>query len=417
MKFLVSADETGNVKEVHCSRGVDTSVKDGKQPLLVQTFLQTGDHTNVRNRVIKFKNYNHTWFIAARLGGFVSIYDLASESAECDLLHTYALPVESTDKPSSIVTQEEHNFLMVAFESGSVFIIYFKDNEFSFEPLRLQLREDLSDSQKLTAFVASPYSPGVFACGGRNTDLQVIRMFGANKKFKEADFKDAKNWKIKVLFEAENVEPDHLGIECPIWISQILFHKDSPKKGYRLITATRHGHIRIYNTIEDQEPVGSYKVSERPILTMAYANEDQDQVIITDNHTFVVRMSLVDVDAKAERIVSASAGTFYRPSLKMLGKYSEGGNTGAILDMEVSLDANIVAFGGLDRYLRVFDISSRKLLSKVYMGTQISCLEIMDDEDDDEADVDPETKEEEEFWDKLDDASDTKVVKKRKVEE
>ena len=145
---------------------------------------------------------------------------------------------------------------------------------------------------------------------------------------------------------------------------------------------------------------------------MNFATEAQHQVIVTDKHTFVARLSLVEVNAKGQRIVSASAGTFYRPTLKVLGKYTEGGNTGAIFGVDISLDANIVAFGGLDRYLRVFDITSRKLLCKVYLGTQVSCLEIMDDADDDEAN---EAREDDEVWNQLA-STDEKAVKKQKIE-
>lgn len=410
MRLLVSADETGNIKELYTSRGVDTSIKGGKQPKLVQNFLLTGDHTNVRHRVSCFKQYKHNWLIAARLSGFISIYDLASESSECALLHTYDLPVEALDRPINIINFEDHDFTMIAFESGSVFVIHFKDDGFLFEPLQLKLRQNPDEPKPLGDFIAHPTSFGVFACGGRKTDLQVIRLFAARKKFKESDFTSADKWQPKILFEAENVEPDHLGIECPIAISKILFQ--TSKKGYRLVTATRTGHIRKYDSNEDTEPIGSYKVCDKAILSLKFANEDEDLIIISDQHTFVVKLSLVEIDAKAQRIVSASAGTFWKSSLKLLGKYSEGGNTGAIYGVDVSFDANIVAFGGLDRYLRVFDINSRKLLSKVYLGTQISCLEIMDDEDDEEeTEETQEAKEEEEFWDKLEEPE----SKKRKV--
>lgn len=411
MRFLVSADETGSIKELYASRGVDTSKKESILPKLLQNFLQPGEHSNVRNRVVHFRQYNHSWLVATRFGGMVSIYDLASETAECLLLHTYALPVDSLDRPISLLTFEEHEFIMVAFESGVLFVIRL-DATFLRPPLRLQVCDNSKNTKPLCAFVANPYAAGVFAYGGKETDLKVIRMFLASRKFEDSDFSDAACWKTKVLFAAENVEPDHLGIVCPIDISAILFQKEAPKKGFCLVTATKTGHIHKYNTVEDQVPIGSYKVCENPILTMNFATEAQHQVIVTDKHTFVARLSLVEVNAKGQRIVSASAGTFYRPTLKVLGKYTEGGNTGAIFGVDISLDANIVAFGGLDRYLRVFDITSRKLLCKVYLGTQVSCLEIMDDADDDEAN---EAREDDEVWNQLGSA-DEKAVKKPKIE-
>ena len=96
MRFFVSADETGNVKEVVCSRGTDTSVKDGQKPELVQSILQKDETTNVKNRIIDMIVYQEKFLIASRLGGLVSVYELfgSSEVPEENykLLHTYKLP-------------------------------------------------------------------------------------------------------------------------------------------------------------------------------------------------------------------------------------------------------------------------------------------------------------------------------------
>lgn len=417
-KILATADETGNIKETICSRGTDTSKKDGIQPESVTNLLQTSEVTNVKNRIVDLKVLDR-WIIATRLGGCVSIYDNygASEVPEENykLSHSYNLPTESNDKPVALVTFEESDFIMVAFESSVVYVIYLNNGLFDFEPIPVTLpaRQD-KNASTLSAFVANPYSRGIFATGGKDNDLQVLKLFGKNKKFSSLDFKSAKSWAPKILFQAENVEPDHLGLDVPIWISKILFCEAAPKKGFRLVTATRHGHIRKYDTEEDEEPIATYKVCEKPIISLIFATQAQDEIIICDTHTFVARLSLTKVDAKAQRIVSASAGTFYKPSLKLLGKYSEGGNTGAVHGIDASLETGVVAMGGLDRYLRVFDIQSRALVLKVYLGTQINAVTIILSTEVEDEEKKREVEEEEEFWNELDEKKETSTIQKKK---
>lgn len=426
MRFFVSSDETGNIKEVICASGVDTSKKDSTQPELVNNILQTSDLTNVKNRIVHMATFEEKWIVTTRLGGFVTVYDMynSSENSEenYSMSHKYKLPVDNGDKPVALIKFEKHDYVMVAFESSVVFVIYFNGGKFDVEPISFSIpvrqEKETEETTTLTAFVQHPYIPDIFASGGKNNDLQVLKIFNTNKKRTAKAFNSSNEWKVEVVFLADNVEPDHLGIEAPIWISNILFCKDTPRKGYKLITSTRYGNVRKYDTLEDTEPTGSYKVCDKPIVTLNFATENQDEIIISDTHTFVARLSLTKIDAKAQRIVSASAGTFYKPGLKLLGKYSEGGNTGAIHGVDVDLSTGIVVFGGLDRYLRVFNITTRALIMKVYLGTQISSLIILDSSNanelnekkrDLEADDD-----DEKFWNDLDHESKPAPIIKKK---
>ncbi|KAM9899873.1 hypothetical protein OXX79_005470 [Metschnikowia pulcherrima] len=421
MRFFVSADEIGNIKEVVCTRGTDTSKKDGQQPEQVQNLLQKDELTAVKTRIVGLKTFEEKWIIASRRGGYLNVYELfgSSEIAEENykLLHTYKFDVEPKDVPVSLEISEEKDLAFVAFESGKLFIVYFNGGKFNVAPKMLELPPRQTEKPStVNAFVANPYVAGIFAYGGKDNDLQIIRLFDAAATFSEPEF--ASSFKLKTLFKADNVEPDHLDLEVPIWITKILFFKGDSKKKFRLVTATNYGHIRKYDTAEDKEPTDSYKVCDRAIVSLVFGSQAQDNIIITDTHTFVAKMSLTQVDKKAHKIISASAGTFWKPSLKLLGKYSEGGNTGAVYGVDTSLGAGLVAFGGLDRYLRVFDIDSRKLVSKVYLGTQISAIKLLEGSDGNEEEENEEEAENDEFWNELDEGkeaeSEAPVLKKRK---
>ncbi|QRG40392.1 hypothetical protein FDK38_004862 [Candidozyma auris] len=425
MKFLVSSDETGNLKEVVCAEGTDTSSKEAIQPELVRSILTQSDYTNVRTRITHMTVVKDI-LVTARMGGIVNFYSIsADESHEYGAtLQTYKLNCDEGSNPVSLIHLEALGCLMVALDSAEVFVLSIEGGQTEIPvSLRLPGRSG-KNSQPISVFVQNPYEPGIFAYGGKCNDLQVVKLFDKKRMKNGAKiFNSGSRVTPEVVFQAENVEPDHLGLDVPVWITGILFQKNAGKKGFKMVTSTGYGQIRLYDTSLEEEPIGSYKICEKPIRVLQFATDHEDEVIVADSHNFVARVSLFKVDAKAERIVSASAGTFYKPSLKILGKYSKGGNTGAINSIARSPSRNVVATGGLDRYLRVFDVQTRNLLAKVYLGTQISSLLFIEDDglsnlDRDQAESALEDQNDDEIWEQLDHNAgsddDLKITKRRR---
>ena len=84
-----------------------------------------------------------------------------------------------------------------------------------------------------------------------------------------------------------------------------------------------------------------------------------------------------------------------------MGKYQEGGNTGAIFGVLCFKDT-FVATGGLDRYLRVYDLETREMVSKVYMGSQIADILFLEGEEEEESEEEVDEEEENNaLWDEL----------------
>lgn len=422
MRFLVSADETGNVKEVICSSGTDTSQKDALQPELIRSVLEDSDRLTVKTRIRLMRIMKDNVLLAARIGGYVDFYDVSDRSSDNfgKLLRSVGLGCEKGAKPIALELNESLGIAMVALESSDLYIISI--NEADSAPITIKLPGRTPEATSISAFTSNAARPGVFAYGGKDNDLQIIKLYDENQvKKKGFKFADAGSWKPKVLFKAENVEPDHLGLDVPIWVTGILFQKSTGSKHFKLVTSTWYGHIRKYDTLSDEEPIASYKVCEKPITNLRFATDSEEDIIITDTHTYVAKLSLIKVDAKAVRIVSASAGTFYRPSLKVLGRYSQGGNTGAINSVEHSPASEIVATGGLDRYLRVFDVKTRNLLAKVYVGTQISSIVFIEDDsllNSEKEAAEIEQQQEDELWEQLEDKKEVDdkplITKKRR---
>ncbi|ODV81990.1 uncharacterized protein CANTADRAFT_24693 [Suhomyces tanzawaensis NRRL Y-17324] len=418
MKFIVAADDTGSLKEVICSRGTDTSKQDAVQPKSIKNYrVDTGN--SFRNKITKLVNFQSTYLIGARVGGEVSIYDLVNEEEtpeeeKYSLLHTYKLDVDQKDKPVSLIKLSPLDSILIAFESSKVFIIHFQGDEFDYAPIPVTL----PSTKSINAFVANPNVEGVFAYGGQENDLQIIKLY--EQPATGLMFNDKVEFKPKVLFNAKNVKNDHLDLRVPVWISNILFLKDAPTPdAYKVLTSTRYGQLRIYDTTHGRRPVKDYKICEKAIVAMTFGDEQQESVIVTDVHNLIGKYSLIKEDEKALKIHSASAGDVVRPVLKLLGKFSQGGNTGATHALENAEDEVLVA-GGLDRYLRVFDIETRDILAKVYLGVEVLSV-LVDDLEDEEEEVEEgaekkitiqrkrrrdiekaEESDEEEMWSKLD---------------
>lgn len=418
MRILASADEIGNVKEIICQKGTDTSLKNGQQPTSISVLLQNSEVSSVRHRIFDMVLLKSKRLVALRHGGFVTFDGIDLDEGAESSSHLLKLPLEDPeDKPIALLYLQEHNSVLAAFQSGAAYIIKIEENLLNLEPIAIMLPKSKTEKEPsfLSAIVQNPNDLGIFATGGKNSDLIVFRLF-RTKDIENLDL-HALDCKPKVLFRAENVEPDHLGLEQPVWIRKILFSKSSTSRHFRLITATHYGQIRIYESKEDAEPIGSYKVNDKPLISLKFAGESEEDIVVSDTHTFVARLSLIQINKKAQKIISASAGIFYKPSLKLLGKFSEGGNTGAIHGVDVNNEESLIACAGLDRYLRVFDVQSRKLLAKVYLGVQVSSVIIVDPTDQSTQSAEFEAPEEDEFWNNLprkETVQEEPVIKKRK---
>ncbi|KAI3403718.1 NSA1 [Candida oxycetoniae] len=414
MKVLVSSDDTGGAKLAIFKRGTDTSKQDAIQPEAITNCL-IQPYSNYGSRIIHLLNYNYQYLIASRYGGILSIFDFeekeekendkankddANEETLFEHLHDYRIPVEKDDKPVALVKAEKLDSVFVAYESGKVFVIYIGD--FKFEPLLI----NLSNSGPISAFTNNPRRENVFAYGGKENDLQIVELYDAKVNstiFKKEDYRLV--FSPKTIFKAKNVKNDHLNLRVPIWITNVLFFSDKKEgscKHYNLITSTRYGQLRIYDTAHGRRPIKDFQVAEKPIVTLTFASEEENEVIVTDTHNMIAKYSLTQIDDKAFKTNSASAGNIIKPVPKLLGKFT-GGNTGATFGVQIHEE--LATFAGLDRYLRVFDLDTRQVLAKVYLGVEASSLLIIDDEDEEDEDQkrkrEEEEAEDEQMWDQL----------------
>ncbi|CCE86723.1 Piso0_005230 [Millerozyma farinosa CBS 7064] len=421
MKFLCSGDNIAYLKEVVCDEGTDTSKKDGTQPTSIRKVCD--DDRFVGVKVESINQCKEKYLVVCRKGGIITLYDVLS--GDYDQVHEYTLPVESDDHLVSLVVIDDLDILIAAYESANLYFISLSGEKFTSGPVNSKLPGD----KPISVFVENPETPGIFAFGGKDNNLKIVQLFDSNISATTVAESLATIIKPKILFTAKNVKNDHLDLQAPIWITKILFAENLEKGGYNVVTATRYGQIRIYDTNHGRRPIYDFKVSDRPLIGLAFADEEHENVIVSDSHNIIAKYSLTKIDMNGEHINSASAGSIVKPTPKLLGKYSSGGNSGAILAIDV-IEDEIVSLGGLDRYLKVYDVESREIVAKVYMGVEVTGIIILEGTEENKQEVpilkkkrkiispEKELEEDNEIWQQLEENSkvDEARVKTPKIE-
>lgn len=202
----------------------------------------------------------------------------------------------------------------------------------------------------LSTFIAHPRQDGVFAFGGKENDVRIIRFYKEG-----SDIFENGEIKAETLFQGKNVKNDKLDLRVPIWITNILFIKleDHTEKSWHLITTTGHGQVRKYDTSHGRKPISDKKLSDKPLVRVA-TTPKEDEIICADTQ---VTTALFNIDKGI--LVAKYKGSV--GAVEALYSYTKGN------------EALLVA-GALDRYVRVFDINTREQVAKVYVGSKISSV-------------------------------------------
>lgn len=319
-------------------KGTDTSKQNATQPEKIDTFHSQG----FKSRIEKLQRVDfedEVYIVAARTNGTIELY---KDDGSFTVVNSVADLFEKDEFVSVFVSA---GYLYAATGNGVVIAVKLAD----FVSGKTTTPITVNITSPVSAFIPHPTQAGVFASGGKENDVAIIRLF--KKKITEADLKE------EILFKAKNVKPDKLDLRVPIWISNIAFvDLDQHKKDrWFFITTTRYGQVRKYDTSHGRKPIYSKKLSDTPLVTLKLTADDK--IICSDTKT--------------------TTGIFDINKGVLLGKFK--GATGATQSID-TVDGKLAA-GSLDRYVRVFDIDTREQLAKVFIGTKISSVVLLDSED------------------------------------
>ncbi|WKY12758.1 hypothetical protein Q1695_003952 [Nippostrongylus brasiliensis] len=158
-----------------------------------------------------------------------------------------------------------------------------------------------------------------------------------------------KTWDIetgKQVWSARNVPLDFLGLEVPIACTDARYVDDSGN----IIEATKLHEMRLYDPRAQRRPVKKMPFMDVPITAVSRCYKDKH--VLAANS--IGEMGLFDLRSKIHPVC----------------KYK--GQAGAIRSIDAHPTAPYVATCGIDRFLRVHDIDTRKLAHKVYCKTRLN---------------------------------------------
>ncbi|KAJ1680344.1 Ribosome biogenesis protein nsa1 (NOP7-associated protein 1) [Spiromyces aspiralis] len=263
--------------------------------------------------------------------------------------------------------------------------------------VKIQLPFDIS------RMVTHPKQQHLFLVGGREHQL---RLWDINRLVSDvsprAERGNPNCWvkpKSNPIFEAQNVDPDFLGLRVPIWITDIAYLRESANTAdhqpTNFITSTNYHQIRIYDTRTSRQPVKDWEFGEYPIKRVA--------VSPTGNDIFYA-----DTTGKVGHIDIRTG--------KEVGQLK--GFAGAVTSLCLNIDGKYLATVGLDRFLRIHETTSadHKLRHKVYLKQRMTHVVVdWEAEHKEQAEAERKTREAEEaVWDDMEKVGNSNIAGKRK---
>ncbi|CAP26013.2 Protein CBG05554 [Caenorhabditis briggsae] len=158
-----------------------------------------------------------------------------------------------------------------------------------------------------------------------------------------------KTWNLETgqqVWSARNVPPDMLGLEIPIMITDARFIPGQNT----ILEATKLHEMRVYDPRAQRRPVNKLKFMENPIMCTSLTNKT-NQVLAANS---IGEMGLFDLRSKVH------------PMCKFKGQ------AGSIRSIDGHPTMPLAASVGIDRFLRVHDLQTRKLIHKIYCKTRLN---------------------------------------------
>ncbi|KAG2303871.1 hypothetical protein Bca52824_032522 [Brassica carinata] len=152
------------------------------------------------------------------------------------------------------------------------------------------------------------------------------------------------------IWSAKSPPKDNLGIFTPTWFTCAAFMSNDDHR--KFVTGTKSHQVRLYDVSAQRRPVLSFDFHETAITAIT---EDPD------GHTIYVGNA------------SADLASFDIRTGKLLGNFL-GKCSGSIRSVVRHPQHQVIASCGLDRYLRVYDVKTRQLISAVFLKQHLTGL-------------------------------------------
>jgi ribosome biogenesis protein NSA1 len=164
---------------------------------------------------------------------------------------------------------------------------------------------------------------------------------------------DVKLWDLETqccTWKAKNVPLDHkLQLRIPVWVSAL--EPLVPGDMRTLLCGTAHRHIRLYDT----------RAKRRPTHSISYGDYKVTAMKVTPNGH--------------EALIGDASGQLSALDLrKMHQRIRYAGPAGSVRSIALHPDLNIMACVGLDRFCRIYDLSSARECHTIYLKQRMNCV-------------------------------------------
>ena len=454
MRLLVSCIDNGSLKEIVCNKGTNTSIQTARQPFSLTTHMKRGA-SNAIDTLRIFTLGAERRLLLARTNGSIELVKMSEssksftdpESSEVYKFDTSSFEVldsigggllddsrlETVSKKSSKRSRIRDCFVslqrlplgsdslvyVLVSKSGLLHVIKYIESDDKLEKLSThELRAPLDFAQVYDNDVhnANPDANNkgfVVAYGGEENLIKLVKL--------ERDFSS-----LKQIWEAKNVANDRLDLRVPVWPTALKFLDpvpttvDTSKLNYQFVVVTHWSHLGIYRTQHGRRPLKYIDLlpKREPLAQLEFVSSAECGKTELGNlkSSDFDKLVFVTTDLKKNVMKFNEKG-------RLLGKFGKNDITGAASFIKVVSEKYLIQ-GGLDNYVRVFDVESLRLLCKVYVDSTVNFVEVLDTEEILSEETLKRTREEREeeeedpeaLWDRLNEGNSGHAKKKSKKE-
>ncbi|AGO13133.1 AaceriAFL023Cp [[Ashbya] aceris (nom. inval.)] len=383
MRLLIGSDDSGCVKELVANRGTNTSEQSALQPLHLEAHLERGLSGKV-NQMLQVSEYE---CLLARASGDMELVSLSRERRggeegkpefEVSSLQVTATlqglldgeKMEELHKRSQRRAASADRFVALFALPGQPQKYFAATMSGQFHFLELAdggLRLEKTFAVRGPVEFAQLYDLGeetdklLFAYGGEENLIKLVEVSRDLEQLEQ-------------IWEAKNVKNDRLDLKVPIWPVALRFMRPAASAAseglnYQFLAVTRHSHLQFYQTIHGRKPLKSIELLPNREPTTSLEIVGDVTPLGNVDATSLEGFSIITTDTKKSVLQ-------FEPSGHLLGKF--GGSDIKGFPSYIHVHGKYLLEGGLDRYVRVFELKNRNMLLKVFAGGKVSSMLLLD---------------------------------------
>jgi len=410
MRLLVSCTHNGSLKEIVCNQDTDTSVQTARQPFSVKAHMVEDANAKISQLLSVGGS-----LVVARDNGSVELYDCTRvphtvdsddvttdditattdkeeapvvlkpmfDITEFELLSTVSdllndTRLENASKKSSMRTKiydtfvsmhqlpNNKNVLLLASKSGLVHIISIKKNTLKL----IKTHEIIAPLDFAQIYDNTNSKSVVFAYGGEENLVKLVKL--------SANFKE-----LTKIWEAKNVANDRLDMRIPVWPTALKFLNpqdsnkiESDKLNYQFVVVTHWSHLAVYQTQHGRKPLEyiDLLLKRDPLACLEMVGNEKLMTAAGNLKSSDVNdFSFVTTDLKKNVMRFNNKG-------RLITKFGKDDIVGSAFFV-ITVKGKYLLQGGLDRYVRVFDLESARRIAKVYVTGKCNNVLMLDDDE------------------------------------